>query len=131
MQKIKEQLLLAKEDHEIILSYLQNSVSRTTFNRHEADDLKSELKRAKIVKKDSLPKDVVRLNSTVRIREEEKGKEMEVTIVTPEKADIKLNRISVMSPVGTALIGFREGQLVSWNVPSGKKMFTIIEVQND
>ncbi len=131
MQKIKEQLLLSKEDREIILSYLQNSVSRTTFNRHEAEDLKSELNRAKIVKKDSLPKDVVRLNSTVRIREEEKGKEMKVTIVTPEKADIKLNRISVMSPVGTALIGFREGQLVSWNVPSGKKQFTIMEVQND
>jgi regulator of nucleoside diphosphate kinase len=73
---------------------------------------------------------VVRLNSTVVIREEKENKVMELTVVTPEKANIKQKLISVMSPIGTALIGFRKGQQIKWKVPAGKKTFTIMEVQN-
>jgi regulator of nucleoside diphosphate kinase len=56
---------------------------------------------------------------------------MELMIVTPDKADIKKRKISIMAPLGTALIGFRQGQKVNWQVPSGKKTFTIMEVIND
>jgi len=56
---------------------------------------------------------------------------MELMIVTPDKADIKKRQISIMAPLGTALIGFRQGQKVKWQVPSGKKTFTIMEVIND
>jgi regulator of nucleoside diphosphate kinase len=52
-------------------------------------------------------------------------------LVAPDKADIKEKRISVMSPIGTALIGFRKGQKVKWQVPAGKKTFTILEVINE
>ena len=52
-------------------------------------------------------------------------------LVTPDKADIKQRRISVMAPIGTALIGFRQGEKVKWQVPAGKKTFTIMEVIND
>ena len=51
-------------------------------------------------------------------------------IVLPDKADIKERKISIMSPIGTALIGFRQGENVKWQVPSGKKTFTILEVNN-
>ena len=56
---------------------------------------------------------------------------MELTIVTPDRANIKEKKISIMAPIGTALIGFRQGQKVKWKVPSGNKMFTILEVSND
>ena len=56
---------------------------------------------------------------------------MELMLVTPDKADIKEKRISVMAPIGTALIGFRKGQKVKWQVPAGKKTFTILEVINE
>ena len=56
---------------------------------------------------------------------------MELKVVTPEKANIRQRLISIMSPVGTALIGFRKGQRVKWNVPGGKKVFTILEVRNN
>ena len=56
---------------------------------------------------------------------------MELMIVTPDRANIKEKKISIMAPIGTALIGFRQGQKVKWKVPAGYKMFTILEVSND
>jgi regulator of nucleoside diphosphate kinase len=56
---------------------------------------------------------------------------MEFMLVTPDKADIKAKRISIMAPIGTALIGFRKGQQVNWQVPAGKRTFTILEVINE
>lgn len=130
MKKIKEQLLLLKEDYDIISSYLKRGLSKVTFNRKDAEQLEGELKRAKLVSKAELPNDVVRLNSSVTIKDEKENKVIEVMLVTPEKVNIKQKKISIMSPIGTALIGFRKGQQVKWMVPAGRKTFTILEVSN-
>jgi regulator of nucleoside diphosphate kinase len=130
MEKTKSRLVLTKDDYEIIMSYIKRGSATITFNRQDAEELEGELKKAKLVDKEELPGDVVRLNSTVVIREEKENKVLELTVVTPEKANIKQKLISIMSPIGTALIGFRKGQQVKWKVPAGKKTFTIMEVQN-
>ena len=119
-----------KDDYNLLKTYLNNRSGKTSFDRQNAEDLSAELKKAKLVSKDEFPADVVRLNSTVRIKPEDKDYVMELTIVTPDKADIKERKISIMSPIGTALIGFRQGRNVKWQVPSGKKTFTILEVNN-
>jgi len=128
--KTDSRLVLAKQDYEIIMFYIRRGLPTITFNRQDAEELESELKRAKVVDKEELPDDVVRLNSRVTVKEENANKVMELTVVTPEKANIKQRLISIMSPIGTALIGFRKGQQVKWKVPSGKKTFTIMDVQN-
>ena len=130
MQKTNKKLLLTKNDYNTIMSYIRKGLSAITFNRKDAEELERELKNAKLVNREDLPADVVRLNSTVVIREEKENKLLELTLVTPEKANIKQRLISIMSPIGTALIGFRKGQQVKWKVPAGKKTFTILEVQN-
>jgi regulator of nucleoside diphosphate kinase len=130
MQKTNSRLMLTKEDYEIIMSYIKRRLPIISFNRRDAEDLETELKRAKLVDKNELPADIVRLNSIVTIKEEKENKVMELTVVTPEKANIKQRFISIMSPIGTALIGFRKGQKVRWKVPAGKKTFTIMDVQN-
>ena len=130
MKKINNQLVVMKDDYNLLKTYLNNRSGKTTFDRQNAEDLFAELKKAKLVSKDEFPADVVRLNSTVRIKPEDKDYVMELTIVTPDKADIKERKISIMSPIGTALIGFRQGENVKWQVPSGKKTFTILEVNN-
>jgi regulator of nucleoside diphosphate kinase len=130
MQKIKNNLVLAKEDYEIIMSYVRKGLPTITFSRKDIEELETELKKAKLVEKKELPEDIVRLNSTVVIKEEKENKVIELTVVTPEKANIKQRLVSVMSPIGTALIGFRKGQRVKWQVPAGKKTFTIMDVQN-
>ena len=119
-----------KDDYNLLKTYLNNRSGKTTFDRQNAEDLLAELKKAKLVSKDEFPANVVRLNSTVRIKSEDKDYVMELMIVTPDKADIKERKISIMSPIGTALIGFRQGENVKWQVPSGKKTFTILEVNN-
>lgn len=130
MQKANGKLFLTRRDYDLIMSYLRGGSARITFNRQDAEGLEIELRKAKVVNNDELPADVVRLNSKVVIREENQDKILELIVVTPEHADIRQKRISVMSPIGTALIGFRKGQQVKWKVPAGKKTFTIMEVQN-
>ena len=130
MKKIKKQLLLTKEDFEIIMGYVRTGLAHQIFGRKEADELQLELKKARLVDNSALPEDVVRLNSAVTIKDEEEDKVMEVTVVTPEKANIKQRKISILSPIGTALIGFKKGQKVDWRVPAGKKTFCILEVNN-
>jgi len=130
MKKINNQLVVMKDDYNLLKTYLNNRSGKTTFDRQNAEDLLAELKKAKLVSKDEFPANVVRLNSTVRIKPEDKDYIMELKIVTPDKADIKERKISIMSPIGTALIGFRQGENVKWQVPSGKKTFTILEVNN-
>lgn len=130
MQKTNNRLVLAKQDYDVMMAYIRRGLPTITFNRQEAEELENELKRAKVVDKEKLPGDVVRLNSKVTIKEENENKIMELTVVTPEKANIKQRLVSVMSPIGTALIGFRKGQQVEWKVPSGNKTFTIMDVQN-
>jgi regulator of nucleoside diphosphate kinase len=130
MKKLNSQLVLMKDDYKLLITYLKNRTGKTTFDRQNAEDLFAELKKAKLVSKDEFPSDTVRLNSVVRVKPADKDHVMELMIVLPDKANIKERKISIMSPVGTALIGFRQGENVKWQVPSGKKTFTILEVNN-
>lgn len=130
MQKTDSRLVIAKEDYEIIMSYVKRGLPTITFTRQDAEELETELRNAMVVDNQELPEDVVRLNSKVTVKEEKENKILELTVVTPEKANIKQRLISIMSPIGTALIGFRKGQQVKWKVPAGRKTFTIMDVQH-
>ncbi|HWJ90946.1 MAG TPA: GreA/GreB family elongation factor [Flavisolibacter sp.] len=130
MRKAKQRLVLAKEDYDIIMANLKGGFRKFTFNRREAADMQADLMKARLVSKTDMPEDVVRLNSSVTIRDEKEGKIMKLTVVSPGQADIKQKKISVMSPIGTALIGYQKGWRVSWRASTGKKIFTILEVNN-
>ena len=130
MHKQREQLLVTKDDHAVIMGHIKSGLHRSTFNHQEAEALQAELKKALIVERDQLPEDVVCLNSTVTVNDEMAKRTIEITLVTPEKADIKRNKISILSPIGTALLGFRKGAKVAWKVPAGLKTFSILDVQN-
>ena len=131
MKKIKNTLILRQDDYTLLTSYLNNMRRQSSFDRHNAEELIGELKKATLVNNAEFPPDVVGLNSKVRIKTNGKNEEMELIIVTPDRANIKEKKISIMAPIGTALIGFRSGQKVKWKVPSGSKTFTILEVSND
>ena len=130
MPKVKNKLILSRDDYEVIMSYIKKGLPPITFNRKDAEELELELKKAEIVNREDLPEYVVRLNSTVTIKEEKENRIIEFKLVTPHKANIKKRLISIMSPIGTALIGFSKGQQVQWRVPAGRKTYTIMNVQN-
>ncbi len=130
MQK-KQQPIFRKDDFEVIHACLQEGARESAFGPAVVESLLADFRKGKLVSKDAFPADVVRLNSRVIVQESDRPKEMEITVVMPEEADIKQRKISVMAPVGVALIGFGKGQEVMWQVPGGKKKFTIKEVFNE
>lgn len=130
MKKSTNPLVLRRDDYELLISYLNAGQDRTSSDRRNAEELKAELRKAILVNKNEFPSDVVRLNSKVKVKTEGRDGILELMLVTPDKANIKEKKISIMAPIGTALIGFRQGQEVSWQVPGGNKTFTIMEVMN-
>ena len=131
MVQLNNELVLRTDDYKILVAWLNGGNAKTAFDPRNAAELYAELKKARLVDKENFPDDVVRINSTVRIKAEEKNEVMQFMLVTPDKANIKEKRISIMAPIGTALIGFRKGQQVKWKVPAGVKTFTILEVINE
>lgn len=124
-------VILTKTDYEILNSYVKNLHGMKVNERENFSKLSGELKKAQIVEDDNLPAEIVRLGSTVVIKDLLANRDMTVTIVLPQLADIKQKKVSVLAPIGTALIGFKKGQTVSWNVPAGKKDFKIMNVINE
>lgn len=91
--------------------------------------LEEELNRAEILPARPFPADIVKMNSTVRFMDEDSGEEMKLTLVLPGKADIQARRISVLAPVGAALLGLPSGQSISWPMPDGRiRTLKILEV---
>ncbi|MCM2354405.1 MAG: nucleoside diphosphate kinase regulator [Pseudobdellovibrio sp.] len=82
--------------------------------------LEEELERANIVSDEELPEDVVSMNSTVKFLDLETDKESIVQLVFPQDTNIAENKISILTPVGSALIGLRVGQTINWPFPNGK-----------
>ena len=97
-------------------------------NADQSDDLLNELDRARVVEDGEVPADIVRMGSTVAYRTDA-GQTPTVTLVYPVDADIATGRISIMTPVGTALIGLRQGQSITWRDRNGKRhMLTVMSV---
>jgi regulator of nucleoside diphosphate kinase len=130
MQNRNNKLVLTRDDYKLLTSLLNGRRGKTASDRKNAEDLKAELKKAMLVNTDKFPPDIVRLNSKVTIKAEDKNEIMELMLVTPDNANIKQKKISILAPIGTALIGFRQGQKIKWQVPAGKRTFTILEVSN-
>jgi len=84
-------------------------------------NLEGELARASVVPREEIPPDVVTMKSRVLFENETTGERREVTLVYPNDADIDAGKISVLVPVGTALLGLRVGQSMDWTLPSGDK----------
>lgn len=90
--------------------------------------LEEELEWAQIVAPQEIPGDVVTMNSQVRVRDLNSNDEMVFTLVFPGEADYEHGRLSVLAPIGTALLGYRAGETVEWEVPGGVRRLKIEHV---
>ncbi|MBZ4188841.1 GreA/GreB family elongation factor [Niabella beijingensis] len=96
----------------------------------QGNTLAHELSRAVVVKDEALPADTIRIGSAVRILDIQTGKEKDFQIVMPAEADIHAKKISILTPMAAAIIGFRTGDTVSWKMPSGLKELEVVAVEN-
>ena len=96
--------------------------------RASIEKLSNELAKAKILANKNMPADVVRFNSTVTIQTAF-NVEKTYQLVTPEKSDIKQNKISVLAPMGLALFGYAKEDEILWQFPTGESTIKITEVE--
>lgn len=119
-------VVLSESDYRI----LKRLASGQAVKQRGDMSLNHEVERAIIVKDDAFPPNTIRINTKVSIADMETEQTSSFTIVLPEHADIRQKKISVVAPMGAALIGFREGDDFSWKMPGGIRRFRVLTVDN-
>ena len=92
------------------------------------DQLRGELERAQIVAPQEIPGDVITMNSTVALTDLDTGEEETYTLVYPENADTAQGKVSILAPIGTAMLGYRVGDVFEWEVPAGKRRLKVEKI---
>lgn len=119
-------LVLGVEDHGKLMT-MANGITGPMAG--VADQLMNELDRARVVAQTKLPNNVVRLGSIVSFTTTD-GFDRTYQLVFPGEADINAGKVSVLTPVGAALIGMREGQSIPWTTQDGRKLsLTVVSVK--
>lgn len=119
-------IVINEDDLDHIEGLAEGAMQR---NPAMADRLLEEIGRARIVKASKMPADVVSIGSTVTYRDEANGQNKTVTLVYPEHADIMQQRISIMTPIGVALLGLSVGAAFYWDTRDDqRRLLTVIEV---
>lgn len=90
--------------------------------------LKEELARCKVVEQGGVPKGVITMHSRVRVRDKEEDEPQTFTLVYPKDADIMEEKLSVLTPLGTALLGMKAGQVVTFDAPGGARKLKVERV---
>lgn len=111
------------------LKKLLEDVPRSDLRRkNELKDLEAELDRAILVPDQEVPVDVITMNSEALLVDLDTGEELICKLVFPGQADITRMQISVLAPVGTAMLGYRTGDTFEWPVPAGLRRLQVKEV---
>ncbi len=104
-------------------------VGRTTYRGSAyIRKLQEELKRADIVAPKDIAPDVITMNSTAVLLDIDTGERQELTLVYPEEADVRQGRISVLAPIGAAMLGYRAGDTFTWETPGGLRSLKVEQV---
>ena len=122
------ELIVEKKEHDF-LKQIMSLAKYYKDNTYKASiyKLNEELKNARIISKNKMPDDVIRLNSYVTI-ETPYAVEKTYQVVTPDEGDIRNNRVSVLAPMGLALFGYAQGDNITWTFPLGESYINIKKV---
>lgn len=120
----REQILITRDDKKRLQRILPH-LGTEDADREDLVLLAGEIARAVEVEAADVPPDVVTLNSTARVRDLETGESREYTVVMPGEANYEAGKISVLAPLGTALLGYRVGDEIEWDVPRGVRRLRI------
>lgn len=121
------EILVSDVESDKLLSLANGALARAP---ELAEDLIEEIERATVVADSELPTSVVRMGSEVAFETDDGRRRRRVTLVYPGEADIAQDRISVLTPIGTALIGLSAGQSITWVTRDGREqLLTVLAVE--
>jgi regulator of nucleoside diphosphate kinase len=111
-----------------IFDLLRDHIRRRQLSKYNQEKLELELKNATQILNKDIPENVVTVNTKVRVKELESGEEFTHIILPPAKARRKHNTISILSPIGVAIVGYPQGAELKWEMADGIKSYRIEEV---
>ena len=119
-------LLLLRDEFELLKKYISTRIESKTSESLAAAQLQAEFESAQVIEDASeAPSDLV------EVEDVKSGRKMKFKLVLPADADVKKEKLSIFAPLGIALMGYRQGNHITWRMPSGNKTFKIISVAND
>jgi len=127
MEVKTKNIIVTQSDHKMFKKLIETSYTVDPIEKKSHRKLYEELKTAIIVNERNFPQKVVRLNSIVTIQTSF-GRKDGMQLVLPSEGDLSKRKLSIMSPMGSALIGYVEGDKVPWNLPMGTEDILIEKV---
>lgn len=124
---MRDRIYITEADFEKLHRLVEGRRSGTGPNAGYLDVLEQELDRADVVEAESIPRDVVTMNSEVRLQDLDSGDAKVYTLVFPSQARTE-NSISILAPIGTAMLGYRVGDVIEWRVPKGIRRLKVLDV---
>lgn len=125
----KRPIVVTESDERKLRGLLSRQTKESLRDQTHLLELHSELERALILPADELPAGVITMHSQVRVLDLERRRRSDYTLVFPLESDVSARRISVLAPLGTALLGFREGDDVEWMMPGGMRRLRVERVR--
>ncbi|HUG12801.1 MAG TPA: nucleoside diphosphate kinase regulator [Opitutaceae bacterium] len=121
-------LRISRSDHERLRLLVEAMGNTRPQLRESLQPLKVELERAEVLAPADVPPHVVKMGSRIELEDRETGEVDTYSLVYPEDADAAVGKVSVMAPIGMAVIGFAEGDTFSWKTPGGIRRLLIRKV---
>jgi regulator of nucleoside diphosphate kinase len=123
-------IVVTRPDLERLRILIETARARRRWEEMHLLALADELESAEVVEPDCVPPDVVTMRSRVRVLDMVSGKKATYTICYPTEANFEAGRLSVLAPIGTALLGYREGDVIEWPVPGGVRVLKIEKLEH-
>jgi len=124
----KRAIHITDYDMQRLRKLLEGTQKWNQRDRESLVHLEEELDRAVLISSKKVPANIVTMNTHMRVKDLDSEQEMLVQLVFPSEADYERGKISILAPIGTALIGYRKGDTVEWKVPAGTRHLRIEEI---
>ncbi len=121
-------IYLTEFDRERLRTLIDDAKRLDRYGNEYLESLEIELSRGQVVAPTDVPADVITMNSKVCLKDLDTKEEMIVMLVFPADADIAQSKISVLAPIGTAMLGYRLGDVFTWKVPDGVRHLKVEKI---
>ena len=126
---MQKAIFITRQDQQRLQELLEEAAVSRPRDRGDLFALRDELQRAVIVDAHEVPPDVITMNSRAELVDLDNNETAILTLVFPADAAIEENKISVLAPVGAAMLGYRVGDEFEWAVPAGTRRMRVANVQ--
>ncbi|MCC7499370.1 MAG: nucleoside diphosphate kinase regulator [Bryobacterales bacterium] len=124
---MRDRIYITEEDSDRLRRLVTGRRAASSNEQEILDLLEQELDRAEVVKPEALPHDVISMNSDFRLKDLDSGREQRYKLVFPNQSRGD-NAVSVLAPIGMAVLGYRVGDVIEWPVPKGVRRLEVLEV---